>query len=188
MRLIIILVAAAALCAAQSYDIVLHGGRVIDPESGLDAVRDVAITLQPSPFAIWIAAVPTPLPAEPTHDTRHQPYGTPVPTSTYVDVTRTFRDGDVLELRLPKTLRLEPTPDMPRRAAILWGPLVLAADLGPEPVRGDATGEDGELTETGPAEKPPPVPVQVVYPHARLLSPNVRAFVDLAVSRLRKRP
>lgn len=43
MRLIIILVAAAALCAAQSYDIVLHGGRVIDPESGLDAVRDVAI-------------------------------------------------------------------------------------------------------------------------------------------------
>src|SRR5262249_38835017 len=28
---------------AQSYDIVLHGGRVIDPASKLDAVRDVAI-------------------------------------------------------------------------------------------------------------------------------------------------
>jgi dihydroorotase len=25
------------------YDVVLRGGRVIDPESGLDAVRDVAI-------------------------------------------------------------------------------------------------------------------------------------------------
>jgi DNA-binding transcriptional LysR family regulator len=33
--------------------------------------------------------------------------------------------------------------------------------------------------------EPEPVPVQVVYPHARLLSPNVRAFVDLAVARLR---
>ena len=26
-----------------NFDIVLRGGRVIDPESGLDAVRDVAI-------------------------------------------------------------------------------------------------------------------------------------------------
>ncbi len=33
--------------------------------------------------------------------------------------------------------------------------------------------------------EPPPVPIQIVYPHARLLSPNVRAFVDFAVMRLR---
>ncbi len=32
---------------------------------------------------------------------------------------------------------------------------------------------------------PPPVPIQLVYPHGRQLSSNVRAFVDLAVSRLR---
>lgn len=31
---------------------------------------------------------------------------------------------------------------------------------------------------------PSPVPIQLVYPHARLLSPNVRAFVDLAHARL----
>jgi len=31
------------LLAAQNYDLVLHGGRVMDPESGVDAVRDVAI-------------------------------------------------------------------------------------------------------------------------------------------------
>jgi N-acyl-D-aspartate/D-glutamate deacylase len=30
--------------AAQSYDVVLSGGRVMDPESGLDAVRNVGIT------------------------------------------------------------------------------------------------------------------------------------------------
>lgn len=33
--------------------------------------------------------------------------------------------------------------------------------------------------------EPLPVPIQIVYPHARLMSPNVRAFVDLAVARLR---
>jgi hypothetical protein len=33
---------------------------------------------------------------------------------------------------LPKTLHLEPLPDNTNRAAILWGPLVLAGDLGPE--------------------------------------------------------
>ena len=35
---------AARLDAQATYDIVLHGGRVLDPESGLDAVRDVGIT------------------------------------------------------------------------------------------------------------------------------------------------
>jgi DNA-binding transcriptional LysR family regulator len=33
--------------------------------------------------------------------------------------------------------------------------------------------------------EPDPTPIQIVYPHARHLSPNVRAFVDLAVPRLR---
>ena len=36
------------------------------------------------------------------------------------------------------------------------------------------------------AFEPPAVPIHVVYPHARFLSPNVRAFVDFAVPRLRK--
>jgi DNA-binding transcriptional LysR family regulator len=37
------------------------------------------------------------------------------------------------------------------------------------------------------AFEPEPMPVQIVYPHARLLSPNVRAFVDLAVAQLQPR-
>jgi hypothetical protein len=41
-----------------------------------------------------------------------------------------------VDITLPKSLRLEPVPDNPRRAAILWGPLVLAGDLGPEVERG----------------------------------------------------
>jgi DNA-binding transcriptional LysR family regulator len=42
-----------------------------------------------------------------------------------------------------------------------------------------------QLKRILPRYEPEPVSVQVVYPHARLLSPNVRAFVDLAVERLR---
>ena len=35
--------------------------------------------------------------------------------------------------------------------------------------------------------EPAPIPVQVVYPHSRLLSSRVRSFVDWAVPRLRQR-
>ena len=41
------------------------------------------------------------------------------------------RRGDTVELTLPKSVRLEPTPDNKPVAAIMWGPLVLAGDLGP---------------------------------------------------------
>lgn len=50
----------------------------------------------------------------------------------YVELARMWRKGDTVELILPKSLHLEPLPDNPHRAAILWGPLVLAGDLGPE--------------------------------------------------------
>lgn len=56
-------------------------------------------------------------------------------TSSYVVLKRTWKGGDRVELTLPKTLRLEPLPDNPRRVGILWGPLVLAGDLGPEESR-----------------------------------------------------
>jgi hypothetical protein len=54
----------------------------------------------------------------------------PIP-STYVELTRTWKSGDRVELTMPKALRLEPTPDDAQVAAIVWGPLVLAGDLGP---------------------------------------------------------
>ena len=55
---------------------------------------------------------------------------------TYVEVTREWKSGDLVELTLPKALGVEPVPDNRRRVALMWGPLVLAGDLGPEPARG----------------------------------------------------
>jgi N-acyl-D-aspartate/D-glutamate deacylase len=40
---LLVIVFATPLAARQSYDLVISGGRVIDPESGLDAVRDIAV-------------------------------------------------------------------------------------------------------------------------------------------------
>ncbi|MDD8027576.1 MAG: glycoside hydrolase family 127 protein, partial [Acidobacteriota bacterium] len=55
------------------------------------------------------------------------------PAGTYLRIRRSWQTGDKVEWTLPKTLRLELLPDNPDRAAILWGPLVLAGDLGPIP-------------------------------------------------------
>ena len=50
----------------------------------------------------------------------------------YVEIRRTWKTGDHVALVLPKTLRVEAVADNPRIAALMWGPLVLAGDLGPE--------------------------------------------------------
>jgi len=43
----------------------------------------------------------------------------------------------------------------------------------------------GQLKRVLREHESAPVPIHVVYPHARLLSTNVRAFVDWIVPRLR---
>ncbi len=57
------------------------------------------------------------------------------PAGSYVGLNRRWKTGDVVSMTLPKQLRLDVLPDNARRAAIMWGPLVLAGDLGPEPER-----------------------------------------------------
>ena len=54
------------------------------------------------------------------------------PASSFVEISRTWKAGDTVELTMPKTLRTEPLADNPNRLAVMWGPLVLAGDLGPE--------------------------------------------------------
>jgi uncharacterized protein len=58
----------------------------------------------------------------------------------YVEIKRTWKSGDKVELALPKQLHLAPLPDNPQRAAVMWGPLVLAGDLGPGRERGRGRG------------------------------------------------
>ena len=50
---------------------------------------------------------------------------------SFVPLERTWKNGDKVEIRFPFTLRLESMPDDSSRVAVLYGPLVLAGELGP---------------------------------------------------------
>ena len=52
--------------------------------------------------------------------------------SSYIALRRKWRPGDKVEVSYPMHLALEQTPDNPARAALLYGPVVLAGDLGTE--------------------------------------------------------
>ena len=49
---------------------------------------------------------------------------------SYVTIDREWKSGDRVDLRLPMTLRTEAMPDNPKMIAVMYGPLVLAGDLG----------------------------------------------------------
>jgi uncharacterized protein len=52
-------------------------------------------------------------------------------SGSFVPVERTWRTGDKIEVNIPFSLRLESMPDDSNRVAVMYGPLVLAGDLGP---------------------------------------------------------
>jgi DUF1680 family protein len=52
--------------------------------------------------------------------------------SSYAKIERKWKNGDVVEAHFPMRLHLQPIPDDPNLAAIMYGPLVLAGELGTE--------------------------------------------------------
>jgi hypothetical protein len=79
--------------------------------------------------------------------------------ATFATLEREWQDGDVLELGLPMTLRTEAMPDDPSVLAFLYGPVVLAADLG----TGGLTTENryGPNAPEMANESTPPIPTLV---------------------------
>lgn len=49
---------------------------------------------------------------------------------SFISIKRKWKNGDNVEVKFPFTLRLEAMPDNADRIAVLYGPLVLAGDLG----------------------------------------------------------
>jgi DUF1680 family protein len=50
----------------------------------------------------------------------------------YFELTRQFREGDIVEVKLPMSLQVEALPNAPLHAALVYGPIVLAGRLGRE--------------------------------------------------------
>jgi len=49
---------------------------------------------------------------------------------SFVPIDRTWKTGDRVEVKIPFSLRLEAMPDDSNRVAVMYGPLVMAGDLG----------------------------------------------------------
>ncbi len=51
---------------------------------------------------------------------------------SYVTVDRDWKSSDTVQVQLPMSLRMESMPDDPKMVALLYGPIVLAGELGKE--------------------------------------------------------
>jgi DUF1680 family protein len=94
---------------------------------------------------------------------------------SYVELKRRWKTGDAVALTLPKKLWLEPLPDNKRVAAIMWGPIVLAGDLGPERER-----RRGRQAEAQAGARPPAQPIRIpsLVAADRPLSEWIKAVAD----------
>jgi hypothetical protein len=56
--------------------------------------------------------------------------------SSYVTIDREWKNGDRIDVRLPMRLHVEAMPDNPQMIAVMYGPMVLAGELGQEGLDG----------------------------------------------------
>jgi DUF1680 family protein len=84
--------------------------------------------------------------------------GTPDPfpssRSSYVEITREWRDGDRIEVGLPMRTTIERLPDGSDYVAVLHGPIVLAAKTGTEGLDGLIAG-NGRMAHAAPGPYEP---------------------------------
>jgi DUF1680 family protein len=74
---------------------------------------------------------------------------------SYLTITRTWKTGDRVELGMPLSLRVEKMPDEPTMQAFLYGPFVLAGDIGSEDLKKDLiTGPASPDIKTHPMNVP----------------------------------
>jgi DUF1680 family protein len=87
---------------------------------------------------------------------------------SYLTIRRAWKAGDKIEMELPMRLRMEAMPDDPGMQAFLYGPLVLAGDLGADGLteahfvgpnlRVGAPNTEQHGSPLGPVNTTPPVP------------------------------
>lgn len=63
-------------------------------------------------------------------------------TDGYIALDRKWNKGDVVDVRYPMNLRIETTPDDPSRGAVMYGPVLLAGNLGTEGIEAPAPFSD----------------------------------------------
>ncbi len=85
--------------------------------------------------------------------------------SSYVTLDREWQDGDVVKIHLPMSLHTEPLPGTTNLLAVLYGPIVLAGELGTNGMPADPYAPDQTKFVKWP---PAPAPVFVGDNHSIL--------------------
>jgi hypothetical protein len=108
---------------------------------------------------------------------------------SYLTLNRAWKPGDRIELDLPMRLSVETLPDDPRMQAFLYGPLVLAGDLGAAGLtEAHITGPNLRVgmanteqygSPLGPPSTAPPVP-PIEIPAFRAASSDPSAWIKPA--------
>jgi len=77
--------------------------------------------------------------------------------ASYLTLDRTWHDGDEIEYRIPMALHVESLPNDPTTVSLLYGPVVLAGDMGADglPANGQEAKQPGDLNRV----PDPPAPV-----------------------------
>ncbi len=83
---------------------------------------------------------------------------------SYLAITRAWKKGDRVDLELPMSLAAEPFPDDPRVQAFLYGPIVLAGDLGTQGLT-----EASIIDQQGPAVGKIPMSVPELHASGKKL-------------------
>src|SRR5262249_13123188 len=92
----------------------------------------IAVTNAPAdPIAVRIR-IPGWLRSSPTVKLNGKPLEASAAPGSYLTLRRSWKPGDRIELDLPMHLHTEAMPDDPGLQAYMYGPLVLAGDLGNE--------------------------------------------------------
>ena len=89
------------------------------------------ISARPEPMAIRLR-VPGWLPSAPAVKLNGRLLNASAAPGSYLTLNREWKSGDKIEMALPMHLHLQAMPDDPKIQAFLYGPLVLAGDLGSE--------------------------------------------------------
>ena len=133
-------------------------------ERGLKLRQETGFPQQPFTSLTVTAARPEPLamrlriPAWP-RDASVKLNGKPLDTTptpgSYLTLTRAWKAGDKIEMTMPMRLTAEAMPDDPKMQAFLYGPLVLAGDLGAEGLtEANQVGPNAPRLQRSPIEIP----------------------------------
>jgi DUF1680 family protein len=88
---------------------------------------------------------------------------------SYLSITRVWRKGDRVDLELPMSLAVEAFPDEPRVQAFLYGPIVLAGDLGTQGLRDDLI-----FGQQGPEVGKAPMSVPELHASGKILEDSIK--------------